>query len=207
LQGCLPTHYCARAGQARPAITLGIAARIGTAGSQRLAIPCLLVQAAPDEPGGRALPQRLLQHPQARLAADAARGTDRGFPLAQLHAAQIERSVRRGPTNFTARRASLPPYRGQGRRPTTGALVRPWPRTYQGRTLAAPPPDRRETWQGGTREQPCMIPAQCWDNLVPPAAPPGAPTFPRVVIHDPRFSHPLVLHTLLPLRGAQAQAL
>jgi hypothetical protein len=207
LQGCRTKHYCAQAGKALPAISLGMAARIGTAGSQRLAIPCLLVQADPDAPGERALQQRLLQHTQALLAPDEALVTDRGFPLAQLHAAQIERYVSRGPTNFTARRASLPPYRGKGRRPTKGSLVRPLPRTYKGRTLAATPPDRRETWQGGTPEKPCRLSAQFWDNLVLPDAPPGAPTFTCVVIHAPRCIHPLVLNTPLPLSGAQAQAL
>jgi hypothetical protein len=69
----------------------------------------------------------------------------------RLHAAKIERYVSRDPTNFTARRACLPPYRGKGRRPTTGSLVRPLSRTYKGRTLTATTPDRYETWQGGTR--------------------------------------------------------
>lgn len=207
LQGCLTKHYCAQAGKALPAISLGIAARIGTAGSQRLAMPCLLVQAEADESGESALQQRLLQHTQALLAPDEALVTDRGFPLVQLHAAHIERYVSRGPTNFTARRAWLPAYGGKGRRPTKGALVRPLPRTYKGRTLAATPPDRRETWQGGTPEEPCMISAQFWDNLVLPNALPGAPTFTCVVVHDPRFTHPLVLNTPLSLSGAQAQAM
>ena len=52
-----------------------------------------------------------------------------------------------------------------------------------------------------------MISAQFWDNLVLPDALPGAPTFTCVVVHDPRFPHPLVLNTPLPLSGAQAQAM
>jgi hypothetical protein len=200
-------HYGAQAGKALPAISFGIAARIGAVGPQRLALPCLLVRAEADEPGESALQQRLLPQPQALLAPDEALVTDRGFPLAQLHATKIERYVSRGPSNFTARRACLPAYRGKGRRPTKGHLVRPLPRTYTGRTLAATPPDRRETWQGGTPAEPCMISAQFWDNLVRPDAPLGAPTFTWVVLHDPRFAHPLVLNTPLPLSGAQAQAM
>src|SRR5437016_5108957 len=42
LQGCGTKHYCAQAGKALPAISVGIAARIGSAGTQRLAVPCLL---------------------------------------------------------------------------------------------------------------------------------------------------------------------
>jgi hypothetical protein len=133
--------------------------------------------------------------------------TDRGFPLAQIHAAGIARYVSRGPTNFTARRAALPAYRGKGRRPTRGAVVRPLPRTAKGHTLAATPPARRETWHSGPPEAPCLISAPCWDHLVLPDAPPNAPTFTCLVIHDPRFAEPLLLNTPLPLSGAQAQAM
>ena len=86
-------------------------------------------------------------------------------------------------------------------------MVRPLPRTDTGHTLAATPPDRRETWQGGTPEAPCIISAQFWDNLVLPDAPPDAPTFTCIVIHDPRFAEPWLLTTPLPLSGAQAQAM
>jgi hypothetical protein len=206
LQACPTKHYCSQAGKALPAIPLGIAARVGAVGTQRLALPCLFVRLETDETGEPALQRRLLEQTQALLAPDEALVTDRGFPLAQLQAAGITRYVSRGPTNFTARRATVPAYRGKGRRPTKGPLVRPLPRTYKGRTLAATPPDRRETWQGGTPEAPSIVCAQFWDNLVLPTAPPGAPIFTTVVIHDPRFAEPLLLNTVLPLSGAQLQA-
>jgi hypothetical protein len=207
LQGCVTKHYCAQAGKALPAISLGSAARIGSAGPQRLAGSCLLVRAAADDPGEPALQRQLLQQTQTLLAPDEVLVTDRGFPLAQIHAAGLTRYVSRGPTNFTARRATRPAYCGKGRRPTKGALVRPLSRTYKKRTLAATPPDRRETWQGGTSEAPCLISAQFWDNLVLPNAPLGAPTLTPVVIHDPRFAEPLLLNTPLPFNGRQVQAM
>jgi hypothetical protein len=206
LQECPTKHYCAQAGKALPAIPLGITARVGSVGTQRLAIPCLLVRTEAKEPGEPALQRRLLQQTQALLAAAEVLVTDRGFPLAQIHAAGITRYVSRGPTNFTARRAILPAYCGKGRRPTKGALVRPLPRTYKGRTLAATPPDRCETWQGGTQEAPGIVSAQFWDHLVLPDAPPGAQPFTSVVIHAPRFAEPLLLNTPLPLSGVQVQA-
>jgi hypothetical protein len=98
-------------------------------------------------------------------------------------------------------------YSGKGRRPRKGAVVRPLPRTYKGRTLPATPADRCETWQGGTPEAPCLVRAQFWDHLVLTNAAPGAPTFTTVVIHDPRFAEPLLLNTPLPLSGAQGQAM
>ena len=207
LHGCTTKHYCAQAGKALPAIPLGIMARVGSVGAQRLALPGLFVRTDADEGGEAAMQRRLLHQAQALLAPDEALVTDRGFPLAQLQDAGITRYVSRGATNFTARRAALPAYCGKGRRPRKGAVVRPLPRTYKERTLAATPPDRRETWQGGTRDEPCIVTAQFWDNLVLPDAPPGAPTFPSVVIHDPRFAEPLLLNTPLPLSGAQAQAM
>jgi hypothetical protein len=153
------------------------------------------------------LQRRLLQQTHALLAADEALVTDRGFPLAQLQAAGSTRYVSRGPTNFTARRATLPAYCGKGRRPTQGPLVRPLPRTYKRHTLAATPPDRRETWLGGMPEAPRIVSAQFWDNLMLPGAPQGTPTFTTVVIHDPHFAEPLLLNTPLPLSGAQVQAM
>jgi hypothetical protein len=205
LQGCPTKHYCAQAGKALPAIPLGLTARVGSVGCQRLAIPCLLVRPAAEEPGESALQRRLLQQTNGLLAADEVLVTDRGCPLAQIQGAGITRYVSRGPTNFTARRACPPLYRGKGRRPTRGPVVRPLPRTYKQHTLAATPPARRETWQGGTPEAPGIVCAQFWDNLVLPEAPPDAPPCTCMVIHDPRFADPLLLNTPLPLSGAQAR--
>src|SRR5262249_51561927 len=82
---------------------------------------------------------RLLQQTNAQVATDEALVCDRGFPLRQLQTAGLQRYVVRAPINFTARRAALPASQGRGRTPTRGALVRPLPRTYKGRTIAATP--------------------------------------------------------------------
>jgi hypothetical protein len=44
LQACPTKHYSSTAGKALPAIPVGIAARVGSIGVQRLAVPCLLVR-------------------------------------------------------------------------------------------------------------------------------------------------------------------
>jgi hypothetical protein len=62
------------------------------------------VHTAADEPGEPALQRQLLQQTQMLLATDEVLVTDRGFPLAQIHAAGITRYVSRGPTHFTALR-------------------------------------------------------------------------------------------------------
>jgi hypothetical protein len=87
---------------------LGIAARVGTVGTQPLAVPCLLVRGEPTDTSETALQTRLLQRANEQLADDEALVCDRGFPLRQLQAAGMQRSVVRAPVNFTARRATLP---------------------------------------------------------------------------------------------------
>src|SRR5438309_8276274 len=120
LQDCSTKHYSSAAGKALPAIPLGIAARVGTVGTQRLAVPCLLVRSEGTEASEATLQTRLLQKVKAQLADDEALVCDRGFPLTQLQAAGIPRYVSRGPINFTARRATLPAYQGKGRKPRRG---------------------------------------------------------------------------------------
>jgi hypothetical protein len=206
LQGCPTKHYSSTAGKALPAIPVGIAARVGTVGTQRLAVPCLLVRGETTDTSEADLQTRLLQKVNEQLADDEALVCDRGFPLRQLHAAGIQRYVARGPVNFTARRAACPPYQGKGRKPTRSAIVRPLARTYKNRTIAATPPDRHETWQLRARPAPLWLRAEFWDGLVLSDAQPGAPTFSTALIHDPRFDEPLLVNTALPLTGAQLQA-
>ena len=206
LQDCPTKHYASAAGKALPAIPLGSAARVGTVGTQRLAVPCLLVRGEPTNTSETDLQLRLLQRTNAQLAADEALVCDRGFPLRPLQAAGVQRYVVRAPINFTARRAALPEYQGKGRKPTRGALVRPLPRTDKGRTIAATPPDRHETWQLRLGPTSLALHAAFWDELVCADAQPGAPTFSTVLIQDPRFDEPLLLHTSLPLTGADLQA-
>ena len=206
LQACPTKPYSSAAGKALPAIPVGIAARIGAVGAQRLAVPCLLVRSEGTEASEAPLHTRLLHKVQAKLADDEAVVCDRGFPLMQIPAAGISRYVSRGPINFTARRAVLPAYQGKGRKPKRGALVRPLPRTYKHHTIAATPPDRQEPWQVGARKAPLRLQAAFWDGLVRADAQPGAPTFSPVVIQAPRFDEPLLLNTALPLTGAQLQA-
>jgi len=130
----------------------------------------------------------------------------RGFPLRQLQAAGIQRDVVRAPITCTARRAALPASQGQGRQPTRGALLRPLPRPDKGRTIAATPPDRHATWQLRLGPTSRSLHAAFWDDVVWVDAQPGAPTCSTVLSHAPRFDAPLLLHTALPLTGADRQA-
>src|SRR5919197_2293504 len=60
LQDCPTTHYSSAAGKALPAIPVGIAARVGSVGAQRLAVPCLLVRSEETDVSEATLQTRLL---------------------------------------------------------------------------------------------------------------------------------------------------
>lgn len=189
LRGCATTHYDGRAGKALPAIPLGIVARVGSVGGQRLGLPLALVRADPADPSPAAHARALVRAAVAALDARDVPVFDAGFGVRQVQEAGAARYVVREAKNVTARRARPPAYPGRGRPATRGAVVRPVARTYRGRQIPATPPDRIEAWQ----EDDAVVRAESWDDLVLPDAAPGAPTFRLVAIHDPRWGEPLLL--------------
>jgi hypothetical protein len=194
LHGCATTHYDGRAGKALPSIPVGIVARVGSVGAQRLGLPLALVRAEAAVPS-RAAHERALVRMAVQVAADDdVLVVDAGFEIRQLQDAGATRYVARAAKNVIGQRAGRPAYAGFGRPRTHGAVVRPLARTYQGRELAATPPDHALTWQEGAS----TIQATWWDDLVVADAAPDAPTFRLVVIRDPRWADPLVLATTLP---------
>src|SRR5437588_4423274 len=70
LQDCPTKHYSSAAGKALPAIPVGIAARVGSVGAQRLAVPCLLVRSEGTDVSETTLQTRLLHKVQEKLADD-----------------------------------------------------------------------------------------------------------------------------------------
>jgi hypothetical protein len=196
LQGCATSHYDGRAGKALPAIPVGIAARVGSVGTQRLGLPLVLARADTKDPSSAAHERVLVRAAVQAAAADDALVFDAGFEIRQLQEAGATRYVVRAAKNVTARRVDLPTYPGRGRPYTRGELIRPLARTYRDHTLDATSPDHVITWQEGD----AVIRAEWWDDLVLPDAPVvGAPPFRIVVVHDPRWTEPLVLATTLPI--------
>jgi hypothetical protein len=193
LRGCTTSHYDGRAGQALPAIPVGIVARVGRVGTQRLGLPLALVRADPADPSTVAHERALVQAAGAAQAAHDVLVLDAGFELRQLQAAGATAYVVRAAKNVTARRAILLDDPGRGRPRTRGELIRPLARTYRDRALAATAPDQVVTWQEGD----AVIRAEQWDGLVLPDVPLDSPTFRIVVVHDPRWTEPLVLATTL----------
>jgi hypothetical protein len=203
LRGCPTTPYQALAGKELPAIPVGLIARVGQVGTQRLALPLAFVRAAADEPSTSAHQRALVRAAVAHCADDDVLLFDAGFGMALLQEEGATRFVVRCAKNSTFRRATPPPYRGRGRIPTRGLVVRPLPRPFKGRTVAATPPDRTTTWEVAG----VVLRADLWDDLVLPDASAGSPTITVVAVHDPRYRDPLLLATPLPLGAPVLRAL
>jgi hypothetical protein len=203
LRGCPTKHFQAEAGRALPAIVLGLVVRVGRVAGHRLALPVAFVRADPADPSPRALLRQLVRTARSRLADDEILIGDREFGVALMQEESVPRYLVRLPKNFTARRASPPPYQKRGRPPTRGELVRPLPRQRSGRSYPATSPDEIVCWTEGRR----TVRAHVWRDLVVPDAPAGSPTFRVLAIHDPRSREPLLLATPLPLDPAVARPL
>jgi hypothetical protein len=191
LRACPTTHYHAAAGKALPAIPVGLLARVGSVGRQRLALPLAFVRAPAAAPAAHV--RRLVRAAVQQCAADDALVLDAGFGVALLQEEGAARYVVRVAKNSTFRRATPPPSAGRGRPPTRGAVVRPLPRRYKGRTIPATPSDQQTTWV----EDGVLVRADVWRDLVLPTADAGSPSFTVVAIHDPRHREPLLLATPL----------
>lgn len=203
LKHCATKHYDHRAGKALPAIPLAIIASIGSVAHQRLAVPRAFVRPRSDAPSEAALQTEALQTAVALAQPNDILIVDGGFSLAAVQTSGVKAYLVRGQLNLTARRATPPPYKGHGRKPTHGEIVRPLARQYTGHTLAATPPDRVETWS----ENNLTFRAEFWDDLVLRDAPPPAARFMIAVLYDPRYATPLLLVTNVPLCGAVLRAL
>ncbi len=192
LQGCGSQHYVAEAGKALPATLMGLVAATGHLDSGRLALPRVMLSATADACTDAALETRLITQANLTLVANEALIVDAGFELADLLAGG-GRFVVRLPKNFTARRNYLPAYKGRGRRPTYGEIVRPLARSRADKITQATPPEATARWKDGRYH----LKAHLWSELVLRGACPGAKTVRVVAIFDPRYKQPLLLATNL----------
>jgi hypothetical protein len=205
LRRCPTKHYYPPADKALPAIVLGLIAWVGSVNGQRVAIITELVRADPDDPSEATLQTAVVRQVAETLAEDEIPVFDAGFKIRELQAAELPRYVVRLAKNFTARRNVLPAYKGHGRRPEYGELVRPLARTRKGKYIPATPPDRVETWTENGME----FRAEFWDNLVLPDVKVHSDntTFNVVAVYDPRYQDPWLLACPLQLSGAASRGL
>lgn len=200
LKGWLGKHFNNIAGRALPAVSVGVVVRIGQVGLQRVPLLKSLVRTDPKKPSDRDLMSRLLPQVGQELAPDEVALFDAGFKVAALQAAQIKRAVVRLAANVTARRNYPAAYKGRGRRPVYGLIVRPLARSYKGRSIPASPADFSETFEYEGR----TIKVNGWYDLILPGVVPGPAndTFDIYVFDDPLYQTPLLLATTLRLRPA-----
>jgi hypothetical protein len=207
LKGLQSTYYHSVAEKALPAVVLGLVARIGEVAGKRMALLRSILRVHPQDPSEAALKKALLSQVSRTLAELEIMLVDAGFKIKACQEAKVRRYLLRLAKNFTARRNYLPDRTGQrGKKPGKGSLIRPWPRTHKGKTIAATPADTILSWPLATGE---TITAHVWYNLVRPdvAPSPAADLFDVYALHDPRYNAPLLVATNVKLQPQTVHAL
>lgn len=196
LQGWPSKLYRQLAGKAMTGIGFGLIADVGQVGNRRLPLLRQIVRGQDAAESEMSLKERTVARAARLLKENEVLLHDGGLSIAQLQAAGVARFIVRLGTNCTARRPYLPKYKGRGRRPTRGVLVRPLARKWKNRKLPATPPDVKTTFifEGRT------ITARAWLEVMR-ADLHVADDHERYTIwvfDDPLFKSPLVLGTNLP---------
>lgn len=198
LKGWLGKHFHSLAGRALPAVAFGVVVWVGQIGSQRIPLLKGLVRADQADPSEATLTRKLLAQVGQQLQPDEIALFDAGFKLAALQAAQIKQGVIRLAINVTAYRNYPAPYKGRGRYPVYGEIVRPLTRTHKGKQIPATAPDFISQFEYHGR----TIKVKGWYDLILPGVMPGPAndTFDVYVFEDPLYREPLILAATLRLR-------
>lgn len=195
LQGWPGKLYRQLAGKAMTGIGFGLMADVGRVGEQRLPLIRAIVRGQDAAESEMSLKERTVTQAARLLQANEVLLHDGGLSIAQLQATGAARFVVRLGTNCTARRPYLPVYKGRGRPPTRGVLVRPLARKWKDRLLPASPPDVTTTFAFAER----TITACGWLDLMRPdlKVVEDHERYAIWVFTDPLFKTPLVLGTNL----------
>ena len=186
-------HFHALIGRALPAVMFGVVVWVGQIGSQRVPLLKLLIRAEEAEGTDAKLMDKVLEQLGQSLQPDEIAIFDAGFKLAALQAAQIKQAVVRLAANATARRNEVAPYKGRGRHPIYGQIVRPLARQRKGKQIPATRPDFTTHFEHQGR----TIQVKGWHDLILPGVipDPDNETFAVYVFDDPLYEQPLVLAT------------
>ena len=196
LQGWPGKLYRQLTGKTMIGIGFGLIADVGRVGEQRLPLIRAIVRGHNAAEKETTLKERTVAKAAGLLNENEVLLHDGGLSIAQLQAAGVVRFVVRLGTNCTARRPYLPDYKGRGRRPTKGILVRPLSRKWKERTLPATRPD--VTMSFNIDERPVI--ARGWHELMRSdlKVADKHELYSIWVFADPLFKTPLVLGTNLP---------
>lgn len=184
-------HYHALSGRALPAVMFGVVVWVGQIGTQRVPLLRFLVRAGDDEATDVKLNRKTLKQVGQSLTDDEVAIVDAGFKLADLLDADIKRGVLRLAVNVTARRNKVAEYKGKGRPPTYGELVRPLARRRTGKLIPASKPDTISQFIYQDR----TIVVKGWQDLILKGVIPGPENecFSIYVFEDPLYEQALVL--------------
>ena len=205
LQGWRGRFFHRLAGRAVKGVGFGVAVEVGEVEKQRLPLLRRLLRIEGEDMSESRLKAATLHWLSNELAEDEIAVMDAGVEVSECQAVGIKRFVVRLALNATGRRNFLPSDKKRGRPPEYGQRIRPFARTYKGRTIAASPPDVQLSfpWQG--RE----IQVHGWHGLVLPTLKPDPNhgTFTIWVFFDPAYQDPLLLATNVSLAASNVFAL
>ena len=213
LKGCTTKHYHSAADKALPAINLGQLAMIGHVGAQPVTVSCAIVRGAGEIQSEEDLMKALCQHAASHLDDHDVVTADRKFSPLILVQSGCSKLVVRRPKNMTLRRSTPPPYRGRGRPPQYGDIVRPLARRRKDRIIPATQPDESYAWQEQQDDgTPVTITASVWRKVVPTQQKTWTikdctlmadTPWTAVVIQHPQFDEPMVILATVELSAPQ----
>jgi len=197
LPGQVNQHYSSLAQRALPAVIFGVMVISGEIQGKRVPLLEEIVRCAVGT-SETEFRRQLLQNAASASRPDEIAVMDAGFSLSEVHEAQLQQFVVRMARNCTARKNVLPPYKGRGRYPEYGVMVRPLARTRCDSQIAATPAE----CSGEFVHQGRTIRYEAWHNLVTTDTKVSCdnPTVSIVVFYDPHYSKPMVLATDMALK-------
>ena len=167
-------------------------AQVGNLGGQRIALLEHIICAGQGM-SDQALKHQALQWASDHLAEHEVAIHDAGASVADMQQAHMKRYVVRTDLNGTARRDHLPARKPQGRPPEYGQKVRPLPRSWKNRIIAATKPDFRTSFPFDGR----TVGVKGWRNLVRTDQKVAVDNeiFFILAFSDPLYRNPLLLST------------
>ena len=215
LQSGAGKHYDSQAGKALPAITFGILGAVGKVKEQAVTLPLKIVRGegqAANSDG--VLMEALIKAAVSEVSDDDVVTADRKFPPVKLLENGCKSIVIRRPKNMTLRRVDIAVYKGRGRKPTHGEVVRPFARTYKDKLHPATQPDETQTWQEMYNGEEVTVTANVWRGVMPMPQKDWTneqrklvkqTVWVAVVAHHPAFKEPLVILMTVNFTAHQAR--
>lgn len=199
LQGWTGKFFYRLANRAIKGVGLALIAQVGNLGGQRIPLLKHMICAGQGL-SDQALKQQALQWTSDHLGEHEVAIHDAGASVADMQQAHMKRYVVRTDLNCSARRNHLPARKPRGRPPEYGQKVRPLPRHWKNRTIAATKPDFSTSFQFDGR----TVGVKGWRNLVriDQKVAVDNKTFSILVFSDPLYRKPLVLSTNLAAKPA-----